>query len=649
MSRDPHFRSSITSLWFRLITLAIVSLVFSESLFLAAGRAEGWSYYLTGLEVAFEVLVRLVAAALAGIALGTICTALVAPFLWHFQSSREHVARVATQVAIVVALFLVSRYALEVLITWSHPWFVRGPRFYAALRTAHFLAFAAALYFPRARTELVSSLDGILGEKMTRRTAIATVAGTAALVTAEFVLGKTSSVAAASLGPLRPKSNILLITFDALCAEDMSLYGRPVPTTPNIDAFARKGTVFANFYSASSSTTPGIATILTGVYPSDSYVYQLQGRVSRDHADKSLPHVMRAAGYATGAFLSNPFAYYLVKGLESEFDVLPEPPFQAGAVQHVWEATRPLHQDSGFGSRIDEYIDLDNVWNFFGRGPGNQALRFRPFASFEHARQVFARLPDGFFLWVHLVTPHEPYLPDPADRGRFLPDSELRTYEEESGGRWTPHYQPDQQSQVDQRRLRYDEFIATADRAFANFMSDLENAGRMQDTTVIVSADHGESFEGGIYQHNTPYLTRPVLHIPLIIRTPGQQESRRIAFTADQTTLAPTILELAGLAKPDWMRGQSLAGWLNRDGQGEGEGLAFAQYLETNSVFEPLRRGTVSVIDGKFEYVVDLTSQSGLLRPLDQAQIWNLDRSGDHLTKVEALRAALHSRFPDLV
>ena len=232
-----------------------------------------------------------------------------------------------------------------------------------------------------------------------------------------------------------------------------------------------------------------------------------------------------------------------------------------------------------------------------------------------------------------------------GDVSSLTTNSELK----QEASHWKPHYEPDQQNQVDQRRLAYDEFIVTADRAFGTFMSDLENSGKLRDTTVIVSADHGESFEGGVYQHVSPYLTRPVIHIPLIIRTPDQQESRTVAFTADQTSLAPTILDLAGQPKPDRMRGQSLVRWLNRDGQGEGEGLAFCQYLERNSVFRPLRHGTVGVIDGQYQYVVILYSQKGRLRPLNEAQIWNLDRSAENPARAEVLRAAIHSRFPDLV
>jgi arylsulfatase A-like enzyme len=201
---------------------------------------------------------------------------------------------------------------------------------------------------------------------------------------------------------------------------------------------------------------------------------------------------------------------------------------------------------------------------------------------------------------------------------------------------------------VDRHRLAYDEYVATADRAFGSFISDLESTGRLQNTTVIVSADHGESFEGGIYQHQSSYQTRPVIHIPLIIRTPDQQDGRTVSVAADQTALAPTILELAGQPRPDWLRGQSLVGWLGPNGQGAGDGLAFTQYLERNSIFKPLHRGTVGVIDGQYQYVLDLETLKGWLRPLDEAQFWNVDRSAENPARAEALRGAIYSRFPNL-
>jgi arylsulfatase A-like enzyme len=451
-----------------------------------------------------------------------------------------------------------------------------------------------------------------------------------------------------ALGPQRPKNNFLLVTFDALGAEDMSLYGYGLPTTPNLDAFAGQGTVFTNFYAASTFTTPCVASILTGVYPSEHHVHHLQGGVrAANKAKRSLPRLMRAGGYGTGAFVSNPFAHYYAKESEAEYDFLPNPVFQKGVIHDLWEVTTPLHQHSGFGSRIDEYRDLERVWNSLGPLPESQSFRLRADVTFDQAREIIAKLPAGFFLWVHVMAPHFPYLPDEADRGRFIPYAEQRAFEEEEGTRWRPHYEPDQQGAVDRRRLLYDEYILTADRAFGAFMADMESSGKLQDTTVLVSADHGESFDGGVYQHESAYQTRPVIHVPLIVRIPGQTESRRIAFTADQTSLAPTILELAGQPRPDWMRGESLVRWLTPNLEVDDAGRAFTQFLERNSIFEPLHHGTLGVIDGKsqHQYVLDLETQKGSLRPLKEAHMWNLDRTADNPALAEALRSAIHSRF----
>jgi hypothetical protein len=70
--------------------------------------------------------------------------------------------------------------------------------------------------------------------------------------------------------------------------------------------------------------------------------------------------------------------------------------------------------------------------------------------------------------------------------------------------------------------------------------------------------------------------------------------------------------------------------------------------LERNSVFKPLRHGTVGVIDGSYQYVLDIQTQKGTLRPLSEAQIWTLDRTKDNPERAKELRAAIFSRFPYL-
>jgi len=94
-------------------------------------------------------------------------------------------------------------------------------------------------------------------------------------------------------------------------------------------------------------TTPTIATILTGLYPSESRVYQLQGRVLPEFGAKNLLNLLRAAGYSTGAFISNPYAYYFVNGYENDLDVFPEPDLRKGGLQHLWMSLRPLTATPG--------------------------------------------------------------------------------------------------------------------------------------------------------------------------------------------------------------------------------------------------------------------------------------------------------------
>ena len=252
MTRElKSFPSAVASLWLRLIGVAIFSLLFAEVLVLASGAVEGWSYYLTTPEVAFEVVVRLVFAALAGIALGTLLTVAGAPFLWHCDSFRERLADRVAKAATRVAVFLAGWFTVEIL-TGSFEILGRHPR---RLEAAYLLAIAAALSFPRGRKNIATSLDGVLGEKTTRRAAIATGLGATALVAAEFAINRTIPAAAkaATVTHRIAKSNILLTTFDALSAEDMSLYGyvasRP---RPHIDAFALKSTVFTSFFSSST-------------------------------------------------------------------------------------------------------------------------------------------------------------------------------------------------------------------------------------------------------------------------------------------------------------------------------------------------------------------------------------------------------------
>lgn len=134
-----------------------------------------------------------------------------------------------------------------------------------------------------------------------------------------------------------------------------------------------------------------------------------------------------------------------------------------------------------------------------------------------------------------------------------------------------------------------------------------------------------------------------------MVRMPGQQVGSRVETALDETALAPSLLEIAGMKRPDWMRGQSLLPWLGRnDTAPPGEGRAFTQYLATNSAFHPVKSGSVGVIDGAHQYVLDLNTGKGILRTVEEAASRDLDRSSQNPALAQALRDAIYARFPEL-
>ena len=148
-------------------------------------------------------------------------------------------------------------------IKWSYEVFSHRAILDTLLLAAFYLSFAAAIFIPRARKEVVDArrhakrkMSRLVQDRDSRRCRGAGVT--------EFALARAACpLSRLYLDPERPKSNFLLITFDALSAEDMSLYGYKLPA-PNIDDFARKATVFTNFYSSCTFTTPCVADVLDG-------------------------------------------------------------------------------------------------------------------------------------------------------------------------------------------------------------------------------------------------------------------------------------------------------------------------------------------------------------------------------------------------
>lgn len=155
-----------------------------------------------------------------------------------------------------------------------------------------------------------------------------------------------------------------------------------------------------------------------------------------------------------------------------------------------------------------------------------------------------------FFAYVKLLRPHAPYYTPPAS------------------DRWQPPWQPAAESYTlfDFRptperaallRNRYDNAIHYADAALGRLLDDLERSGALEETLVLLTADHGEAWgEHVLFGHSTQHFAE-VLEVPLLMRLPGGAAAGddRLVGTAD---IAPTVLEGLGLPPDPDHRGHSL-------------------------------------------------------------------------------------------
>lgn len=643
MNRNP-----LLVLWGRLVSFACTTALMLSALAVLTG-IDGWRKYETPEEILLEIGARLILSVGCAAILGTAATLIALPFVLADRTRTElRCQLIARRAGSVVATGFAAA-VIGILVRWSTQTGLLDITNAASVVLWLGLSAAAVagylLLYPvvagtanRADHNFVDTFSG----RATRRFVFLSVI--AGLLTAFHDTAAPRRARQAPRSPSRSRPNVILVSFDALCAEDMSCYGYGLDTTPNIDALARNSWLFTGYYATSTFTTPNVISMLTGRYPSSTHVYHYGGKLHGLEAERTLPGELRKAGYRTGASVANPGAHPDCLGFGAAFDDLPPAPILDFVTRETAAAfcSAQLAYDAGLAARLVPYTLEQLSPGLFGQRHSSAP----PALSFQQAEALLGKADPPYFLWVHTFAPHFPYLPEPPYLHKFLAGDALRTHAELANMADLKgySYSPSRQPLVDKARLRYDEWIAQADGAFGEFMATLRASGHLENTAVIVSADHGESFAGGYVGHGGSAQLRPILHVPLLIHLPGQGRRRVIAELADQTALAPTVLELAGCPRPQWMDGNSLCTLL-QTGPGPGSQLAFAQYLEPNNAFGHIRRGTVGVIDGRNQFVLRLDDGSGALYALEESDRQTPDRSASEPARAAQLRGQIARRF----
>ncbi len=432
--------------------------------------------------------------------------------------------------------------------------------------------------------------------------------------------------------------DIYLITIDALSAEHCSLYGYLRPTTPNLERFARSSYTVDSFFSNSNFTTPSATSIVTGKLPWSHRIFQFSGFLRGAGQQETLTTLLRQRGYYTAAISSNYAATPIQQRILPSYD----------AVEYV-----PPSGFGGYWFRLTNFVGSKHQYVLDAALPNRvglvkflseaDALLF-PFRYpspaepvFDKARALLERsdIPQPRFVWTHILPPHDPYLPPAPYRDRFASvkgDLASGDFMKMQTRKALP-----QGITPDELGARYDEMVLYADDVVGHYLDWLEKTGRLDRSIVIVSADHGESFEHDKYFHGGPNLDNDVIHIPLVIHLPGQKQGARISQPAQQADLLPTILDLLGGTGPSWTDGESIKPAL--EGKSLPDRYIFSMNLEPDRVFSPISKGTLAVMDAEFKYVIHLDNQQEFLYR------YKADRSDEHnlITDEPAAAKRLHN------
>jgi len=375
-----------------------------------------------------------------------------------------------------------------------------------------------------------------------------------------------------------PVQNVLLITIDDLRADHLGSHGYARPTSPRIDALAREGYDFTRCFAQANCTELSFGSIFTSLYPSTHAVRRTGGVASRLPARiETLAERMRDAGLSTHALMTNPFLKR-EWGLTQGFDTVCEYHFGYLDLMPV----RLLRQ---FGLALSpERIGYLQI-------PRASVVVDDAIARIEEERHT------PFFLHVHLMDTHPPYIPPATYEERYRTASAARVPARRLWRNTWPVIEmlPSERELLppsERQRMidLYDAAIRYVDDQVGRLLDALDAAGLAERTLVLLTSDHGDEFlEHGDIFHKSPFLYDELIHVPLIVRVPERQ-GERVTELVRHIDLAPTLLELFGQPPIEAAQGTSLLPLLGGDRAAWTAQAAYSQSYEFIAVRTPERK-----------------------------------------------------------
>lgn len=346
--------------------------------------------------------------------------------------------------------------------------------------------------------------------------------------------------AVAALPPAAPGApDVIVIVLDTVRAESMSCYGYARKTTPAMTQLAARGARFDKALATSCWTLPSHCSMFTGRYPDEL------SSNWRDPLDGEFPLLageLARRGYRTGGFVANFFYCNREMGLARGFHRYQDYAIDGGELLYNGSITRKLANTAAARAVFGHRYSLG-----YQRAHEINSAYLRWLDEGPEGRPTFA--------FLNYLDGHHPYYPPEPYASRFAgpdgarPDSSRWWF----GGRFC-HMVPHHERPIGPQELvaqvdAYDAAIAYLDDCIKDLVAALKARGRLDNTIIVITSDHGEHFgEHGIYNHGVSLHTQET-HVPLILVGPGIPAGTVIKRPVSLRDLPATLMALTGKAQ----------------------------------------------------------------------------------------------------
>jgi len=315
--------------------------------------------------------------------------------------------------------------------------------------------------------------------------------------------------------------SLIIISVDTLRADHTGIYGYSKNTTPNLDKWAKDAVVFTNMRTQIPATYPSFAIFLTGLSAFDLKIYNnlgiingqlLEGGHPLDNSTVTLTEILRKNGYTTAAFIASPVLKPSATNLNKGFDTY-----------YVNVAGSGESKSYNVIQQSLDWIDKNK----------NKKI----------------------FLWIHLLEPHAPYLPNKEYSCRFnsescdlinqKTDEEIQSeIEKLSGCKEIP------EDKLKFYESLYDAEIAMADNFIGQIINKLNDFGLNNNSLTVFYGDHGEGMDHNFHFLHSHELYDSHTKIPFIIKYP-HSKGIKIDVPLQNTQIFNTLLDVSEINYPD--------------------------------------------------------------------------------------------------